>query len=244
MQTLKFCIIGESSALTYARNQLESWGYDATLKLDRSVTHVLLPVPSLDGNDWIIGGPKFEELLNEIHEDTIILGGNLPIGIKNTVDFLKDEYYTAENAFITAQCALTLAMQNLKRTIIRADVLLIGWGRIGKCLAEMLHAWNVRTTVAVRKEADRALLEALGYQSTYPEKIDPTNYDVIINTVPTPILHATEAKEGTILIDLASSKGILGDPVIWARGLPGKMAPVSSGALIAKTALRYALGKE
>ena len=46
------------------------------------------------------------------------------------------------------------------------------------------------------------------------------------------------------ITDLASVKGIAGDNVIWARGLPGKDAPEESGTLIAKTVLRYALGKE
>ena len=39
-------------------------------------------------------------------------------------------------------------------------------------------------------------------------------------------------------IDLASKPGIGGSDVIWARGLPGKDAPESSGELIAKTIIR------
>jgi len=34
------------------------------------------------------------------------------------------------------------------------------------------------------------------------------------------------------------------DDVIWARGLPGKEAPESSGELIARTVLRLIAGKE
>ena len=45
-------------------------------------------------------------------------------------------------------------------------------------------------------------------------------------------------------MDLASVRGISGDRVIWARGLPNQDAPEESGMLIAKTALRFALGKE
>ena len=42
-------------------------------------------------------------------------------------------------------------------------------------------------------------------------------------------------------IDLASVKGMEGGDVIWARGLPGKDAPESSGVLIGKTVLRLAM---
>ena len=45
-------------------------------------------------------------------------------------------------------------------------------------------------------------------------------------------------------MDLASVRGIAGDRVDHALALPGKDAPQESGNLIAKTALRYALGKE
>ena len=47
-----------------------------------------------------------------------------------------------------------------------------------------------------------------------------------------------------LLMDLASLRGIEGDRVIWARGLPGKDAPESSGALIAKTVIRLLERKE
>ena len=53
-----------------------------------------------------------------------------------------------------------------------------------------------------------------------------------------------EAKKDAMLMDLASVRGIAGDRVDHALALPGKDAPEASGALIAKTALRYALEKE
>ena len=59
-----------------------------------------------------------------------------------------------------------------------------------------------------------------------------SHYDFIINTVPAMVLPAAP---GTALkIDLASQPGIGGCGVLQARGLPGLLAPESSGALIAK----------
>jgi len=92
-------------------------------------------------------------------------------------------------------------------------------------------------TVAARKESRRVMIEALGYKSSSIEEIRTENYRLIINTVPAMVLpHAP----GTALkIDLASVPGIGGRDVLWARGLPGLLAPESSGALIAQVITQW-----
>ena len=239
MQKITFCTTGTSPALTFARHQLAAWGYTVLPKVTDQVTHLLLPVPILE-----TGSAFWEQLLASLSNSATILGGNLPALPVPTVDFLKDPYYTAENAAITAHCALNLAMQAMPRTLQNTKVLVIGWGRIGKCLTNYLHALGAEVTVAARDPSDRALLEAMGYAAIGTETIPATLFDLILNTVPAPIMDSRQAKPGTILLDLASTPGITGDSVIYARGLPGKMAPESAGILMAKTALRYALGKE
>jgi dipicolinate synthase subunit A len=134
-------------------------------------------------------------------------------------------------------------MENLPVTLDGCKTLIIGWGRIGKCLAPLLKALGAKVTVAARKEADRAILEATGYSAVETGCIDAGKYRLIINTVPAPVLDDDAAKKDVLWIDLASKKGIFGENVLWARGLPGKDAPESSGELIARTVLRY-LGKE
>jgi len=59
------------------------------------------------------------------------------------------------------------------------------------------------------------------------------NYRVIYNTVPSMVFPDTP--KDALKIDLASKLGLGGEDVIWARGLPGKKAPESSGALIARS---------
>ena len=100
----------------------------------------------------------------------------------------------------------------------------------------MLAALGAEVTVAVRKEKDRAMAQALGYGVTDLNG-GLSRYRIIFNTAPAPVF--TEAQlPNCIKIDRASKKGLAGDDVIWARGLPGKMLPESSGRLIAKTILR------
>lgn len=241
---IKFCIIGDTSALKFARNHLTAWGYEVVTEPDEDVTHVLLPVPSLDDQQNIRGGRPLEEILQSIPSQAVIVGGMLPQLPYQTIDLLKDEFYTAENASITAHCAVALATQTMDCTWKDTKVLIIGWGRIGKCLSEILKTLEANLTVAARKESDRKILQALGYQSVEIGQWKKNYYTLVINTVPAPVFQSDDAVPNASLIDLASKPGILGNNVEWARGLPNKMAPEFSGKLIAKTALRYALRKE
>jgi len=153
------------------------------------------------------------------------------------------------NAAITADCTLQLAMPMLTTTLRETPTLIIGWGRIGKCLAALLKALDSKVTVAARKHGDRAMLQALGYISKDPAQLQNQliGYRVIFNTAPAPVISETQiacCRKDCVLIDLASSPGLTGKQVIWARGLPGKDAPESSGTLIAKTLLRVIAKKE
>lgn len=244
MKKLCFCTAGRTPALNHARNKLCSWGYDVTDQPGEAVTHILLSVPSLDETGAIRGGPRIEELLPQFSSDVTVLGGMLPPLPCPSVDFLKDAYYLAENAAITAQCALSLTYSHLQKTLTGLPVLVIGWGRIGKCLAPLLRSLGAEVTVAVRKASDAAMLNALGFQAASLEDLNADQFQIIYNTAPAPVLHRSHTHPDALCIDLASQKGIHGDGVLWAKGLPGKMAPETSGALIAKTALRYALRKE
>ena len=148
------------------------------------------------------------------------------------IDLLEDPEYLAENAAITAHCALSIAAQLLPVTLADAHPLVLGWGRIGKCLAKLLHAMGACVTVAARKESRRVMIDALGYKSCAVEDIHTENYRLIINTVPAMVL--PKAPGTALKIDLASVQGIGGAEVLQARGLPGRLAPESSGALIAQ----------
>ncbi len=224
-----FSTFGDSQALLFAKKQLQRWGYTVLPEPEEAVTHLLLPVPTPAGLR-----------LPPLPPHTFVLGGN--VDIPNCIDLLKDEFYLVENAAITASCTMQILQSH--RNLQNADVLVIGWGRIGKFLAEKLREAGAEVTLAVRKERDFAALNASGIRAVYLSQLQPKDYTIIINTAPAPVLDQAHADEKALLVDLASKQGISGPGVIWARGLPGKMAPEASGSLIAKTALRYALEKE
>jgi len=200
------------------------------------VTHLLLPVPSFTPDGSIIGGGNLRTLLTLLPKNIVVLGGNLDrpeLDDYTVIDLLQNETYLALNAKITAYCALKLAQNQLPVTLDGCRMLVIGWGRIGKCLARLLRQVGANVTVCVRKETDRSILTALGYHVTDFESVEFPCYRAIFNTVPT--MKFPSCPGNALKIDLASRLGMGSEDVIWARGLPGKDAPESSGSLIAQS---------
>ena len=237
---------GHTDALKYTQERMQQHGYGFVSRPDPSVTHLLLDVPSFAPDGTLRSGGVLEDILNILNKEITVIGGNLshPALCKyKTVDLLQDPVYLAANADITAHCAIKLATNNLPITLNGCPVLILGWGRIGKCLARLLRNLGAKVTVAARKETDRAILLALGYDTAAPAALDRelSKYRIIFNTAPTMLLPkeaVSYCNANCLKIDLASTRGIAGDDVLWARGLPGKDAPESSGALIAQTILR------
>ncbi len=226
MRAVTIFPMGDSPAIRFAARALQKQGVNIGSSLSEQVTHVLLNVPTKEADLWAVSS------------NITVIGGNLD-HIPNTfrrIDLLREEQYLAENAALTADCALRLLGQQLPVAFRDCPILIIGWGRIGKCLAAMLKPLGVEVSVAARKPSDLGMLTALGYEAVEIGNIDPTRYRAILNTAPAPVL---SPGGNAVKIDLASRLGMAGEDVIWARGLPGKMLPEESGELIARGVLRH-----
>lgn len=233
-----------SDAVRYAAQELSGLGLTVTIAPSPAVTHLLLPVPYLPADE-----SEAKALLAALPQGVTVSGGSLagklPKGC-DYVDFLQDAQYLAENAAITAHCAAELAESRLPCPLAGCPVLILGWGRIGKCLMKLLHEKGADVTVAARKDADRAMIHALGCHAADPADIAPVlrHYLLIVNTVPAMLLPRMQTRPGCVALELASVPGMTGENVISARGLPGKMAPAASGRLIAETFIRLSLRRE
>lgn len=237
---------GNSLALQYAAGELTKLGLQVSDAPSKHVTHLLLDTPckASDG--------QLEALLSDLPDHVQIYGGFLsrpPLKNRRCFDLLANEDYLAHNAQITAQCAIRRAQALLPVTWNDCSVLILGWGRIGKCLGQLLKALGADVVIAARRPAHRAMLKALGYESEhicFPSYI-LGRYRVIFNTIPAPVLSSenlAHCRKECIKMDLASTPGLEGEDVLIARGLPGTDAPESSGRLIVRTVLRLSAGKE
>ena len=238
---------GSTAACGCAADFLKEAGMPLVDHPSPEVTHLLLDVPSF-GPEWELrGGGRPEALLERLPPTVTVAGGNLnhrALEGYSTLDLLTDPDYLARNAAITAHCALRVALPLMRVVPEDTPVLIIGWGRIGKCLGRLLQALGAKVIIAARKDRDRAMIRALGCQAADTARLGDILPDIrlLFNTVPEPVLDADSLKScrNCVKIDLASRAGITGTDVIWARGLPGKYAPESSGKLIAQTFLKLA----
>lgn len=246
MRNELFFTAGNSPALHRAVQELKNLGVGfADAPCDR-VTHLLLPVPCQ------VKPQELETILKLLPQTVTVVGGNLnapELQRYDCMDLLTDERYQAENAMITADCALKLAGTSLRIVWQDCPVLILGWGRIGKCLAKLLGALGSTVSVAARKEADRAMITALGYDAQNIEQLGCIlrRYRVIFNTVPCPILtkaQTAHCRTDCVLVELASKPGMEAETILDGRRLPGRLAPESSGKLIARTVLRLCAQKE
>ena len=232
MEKLLIYPLGTTAAIQTAAKYLQLPTVDHPTP---DATHLLLDVP--------LRNTDLENTLAMLPPDITLIGGNLDIpsleGYRK-IDLLQDPEYLAQNAAITAHCAIKLALPHLDITLDRCPVLILGWGRIGKCLADLLQKLGAEVTVAARKECDRAMLNVLGYHAVDFSQLSKVlhGFQLIYNTVPEKILsESTTVPTSCVKIELASKPGLPGE-YIDGRGLPGKLAPESSGKLIAQTIRR------
>ena len=239
---MKIYCPGTTAAAEFAATALWEAGWDVTCQPGSDVQMLLLDVPSFGANGFLRGGGEIQTMLDKLPRDVVVCGGKLEHPALDgyaKIDLLQDEDYLAENAYITAEAALDVALPYLQRTIRGCKVLILGWGRIGKCLANLMKSIGAKVTVAARKEADRAMIRALGFGAAkFPIKEENLrSVRLIYNTVPCEVLNSAGVGD-CVKIDLASKQGMAGGDVIIARGLPGIHFPESSGKLIAKTLTR------
>ena len=164
------------------------------------------------------------------------------------VDIMKREELAVLNTIATAEGAIEIAIANTNKILHGSNVLVLGFGRIGKVLARKLAGLSTKVTCAARKEEDLAWIKAYGHKGININQIDKnlSEFDVIINTVPQMILTAEKlgyVKQECLLIDLASNPGGIDKKVakekglqfIWALALPGKVAPTTTAEFIKDT---------
>ena len=233
--------VGISKSCTAAAQALKRRRIPFTDHPSPEVTHLLLDVPSFDDCGRLRDGSNLQQILERLPQGITVIGGNLhhpELDGYALLDLLSDEDYLATNAAVTADCAIRVAGNHIETTFYDTPTLILGWGRIGKCLANMLRGLDCPVTIAARKETDRAMIRALQFTAVDFRQAnqEAKKYPLIFNTVPEPVFH--EAVDNTVAIDLASRPGFTGGTALTARGLPGKLAPESSGKLIANTIIR------
>ena len=221
---------------------------------------ILGPIP-FSSNGKIINTPfsnekiLVEECLDNINGKILLAGGirqeifdicqekNI-----NIIDILKREELAVLNAVSTAEGAIKIIIEETPKTIHGSNILVMGFGRIGKILSNMLKGLGANVACEARKNSDLAWIKAYGYEpinlSNLKENLN--RFDIIINTIPHIILdkeNLENVRKDALVVDLASNPGGVDKNAIkekkikfvWALSLTGKFAPVTSAEFIKDT---------
>jgi dipicolinate synthase subunit A len=222
---------------------------------------IVLPLP-FSNNNGTVNAPyskveiPLEEIWGAAKPDQMILGGKFSneaikkageYGVK-LIDYYLREELEVLNTIATAEGAIQIAMEETAITLHGAKCLVLGFGRVAKTLCKDLKGLGADITASAREYSALAWMKTYGYNGFHISRLaqEAGEFDIVFNTIPALILNETvlkKLKEDCLVIDLASkpggvdfgTAGQLGVKAIWALSLPGKVAPITSGAIIKDT---------
>lgn len=248
-------------ALENSEDLLNLDGVEMCPTLDEALSYskvVVGPVP-LSSDRKRLSSPfgrnvvELEEFVTALKGKYLIAGN---IGIKEQLDskgiqytdLFKREEFSVLNTIATAEGTIQIAMEETQRTVHGSNVLVMGFGRIGKVLAKMLDGIGAKVYCEARKNEDISWIKAYGYNPIHLNDLNDylDKFDIIINTIPFQILDSSRLdliKKEAVIVDLASNPGGVdrkaarekGLKVIWALSLPAKVAPLTSAEFIKET---------
>lgn len=167
----------------------------------------------------------------------------------NVFDFFNDEELTLQNANLTAEGALEIILRETDSAVDDSNVLILGFGRVGKACAKTLSSLGAEVTVSARSQTAREEAISLGYAACeLCEASALSAADTVVNTIPRVVLTKDELllmKKSVFILDLASkpygtdfdAAKDLGIKALTAPGLPGRTAPKTAGYLIAEAVI-------
>lgn len=214
---------------------------------------LILPVPcSKDGKTVFSSDEtlkiELETVSNHLKDGGVVFGGAFPSEFRLALekkgakifDFLENESFALYNAYLTAQGALRLLLENTEEYIVSKRVLVTGFGRISRALSRMLLSLGADVYVAARKERDLTEARAMGLKAIETRELGSAVFlfDFIFNTVPSKLFSSSDVskmKKNVVYFELASSPfgAQRGDfekekrSFVPGGALPGKFCPVS-----------------
>jgi len=151
------------------------------------------------------------------------------------------------NSIPSAEGAVQMAMEATNITLHGSESFVLGFGRCGMTLVNLLKGMGARVTCVARKPADLARASEMGVHVASFADLEKeiSRAEIVFNTVPALVLGKevlNKMSQDTVIIDIASIPGgtdfeyaqMLGIRAQLAPGLPGIVAPRTAGKMLAK----------
>jgi dipicolinate synthase subunit A len=223
---------------------------------------IIFPISGVDAEGTVrLNAPEAQlklsgDFLRWLEPGTLIVTGSMPeywrklcveLGLKIR-EYAEIDEVAIPNAIPTAEGAIMLAMEAIPVTLHQNPCLILGFGRVAKALARMLLGIGAQVIIAARNPNQRIEAQEWGCKTIELTQLSTIASEmwVVYNTIPAPILKReflSRLRKGAVVIDLASAPGgtdfscaeELGINAVLALGLPGKIAPLSAGEILAST---------
>lgn len=220
---------------------------------------LICPIP-LSKDEFSIFNPHFDKLsvesliyhMKECNVNNIVAGAihdsirkKFEVNHIRYTDFFDDDQVAIMNAIPTAEGSIQIAMEESPRTIFDSNCLVLGYGRCGKILANMLNGLGANTSVTYRKSSDYAYIKAYGFRSIRLDDLENyiSDFHFIFNTIPHLVIDKSKLKkvrDDVLILDLAQAPGgidyasaeALKINALYCPGLPAKVAPYTSAKVI------------
>lgn len=234
-------------------------------QLTASADIIILPLPVTKDKVNVYSENKelvlpIEAILGSVKSGQLVIGGLIDRKIKQRLkgagasylDFYSDESLISYNAFLTAQGAVYLMLENTDEYVVSKKILITGFGRVGKAVSHFMKVMGLDVYVAARSEVQRSQAVSYGYKAINISDIGSTVFlfDFIVNTVPWQIFIKNDVKamkKSCVYTELASSPfgakredfEAYGKKYEAAASLPGRLYPSASAKAIYKAIEKY-----
>lgn len=259
----RFSIIGGDKRNIYLAESIKKDGYEVNiygldckdsqgfdLELVNKSDCIIMGIPFKEDKFFEITNMTINEFLTKI-DNKICFGGsfgeeniNIHKDIK-LINLLKIEEFAVLNAIPTAEGAIKVAIEQTDFTLHGANVIVSGFGRIGKVLCKMLVGIGAKVYTVSADSVEIAMAKSYGYNTVKLEDVESIlpYANIIFNTVPENIYINNlidRINKKCVYIELASlpygidinyakSKNI---KMIIASGLPSEVAPKTAGEYV------------
>ena len=202
---------------------------------------------------------NFEEVIDSLKNSdkkTLIISEDEPEELKGRIIDLGHEIIEMDKiakfrklrSIVTSEGVLKIVIEEHPKSVFGLNVLVLGYGSLGKTIAKNFSLLGAKVTVAARREKVLENIIENGYRaidfSVLDEKLN--NFDLIINAVPATVLDEKNLKfvnKKTLLIDLSiNPQGIdkkecrkLGLRYNWLLSVGSRYAPESFADIIVKS---------
>lgn len=265
---MRYAVIGGDMRLVHLVGMLKESGREAAGFLQEKANAGSKPLEDLKNYEGIIANwpvrhplagrePTADEIMDQIAPGSTLMlcGPKFPEEKKKELKYAnlwEDERLLRENAWLTAEAAVQSALRRSGKTALHAKCAVIGYGRIGRALTEILINLGARVTVISRSEEKCRQARSCGARTADMSDMESAlrGKQMIFSTPPAQVIDNSILKRldsSALLMDLASppygfdldSALEFGLNACREPGLPGRYCPLSAARAIYHAVLRW-----